>query len=153
MSTAAIKAMQDWLSMCPAIEANSDDLGGLCINFLGPEPVQFSLEDSPGDPVLLRYFNGSVRAKNYALTSRFEFCELDAVQAANSGLLDAICDWIESQNNLRSFPDLGDGRIVQRVEVTSTGYLQSIDANTCRFQLQLQVQYFRERRSKAHDRI
>lgn len=149
MSTAAIKAMQDWLAMCPAIEANSDDLGGLGINFLGPEPVQFSLEDSPGDPVLLRYFNGSVRVKNYALTSRFEFCEQDAVQAANSGLLDAVCDWIEAQNDRRSFPDLGTGRIVQRVGVTSTGYLQSIDANTCRFQMQLQVQYFQRKEVKS----
>lgn len=148
MSTAAIKAMRDWLAKCPSIDANSDDLGGLGIHFLGPEPVQFSLEDSPGDPVLLRYFNGSVRVKNYALTSRFEFCEQDAVQAANSGLLDAVCDWIEAQNDRRSFPDLGEGRTVQRVGVTSTGYLQSIDANTCRFQMQLQVQYFQRKEVK-----
>lgn len=149
MSISAIKALRDWLAACPAIEAEETDLTGLGINFLGPEPVQFSLEDSPGDPVILRYFNGVVKAKNYALTSRLAFCEQDAIQAANSGLIDTICDWIEAQNDQRSFPDLGSGRSVQSVEVTSSGYIQSVDSNTCKFQMQLQVQYFQRKEVKT----
>lgn len=142
----SISAMRDWLAACPAIEQETDDVSGLRINFLGAEPMHFSIEDSPTDPVLLRYFSGTVRAKNYALTSRLDFAEQDAIQAASSGIMDAICSWIEEQNDKYNFPVLGANRKVQRVDVTSTGYILSVDANSCKFQMQLQVQYYQPRK-------
>lgn len=137
-----IKAMRDWLLTCPLFAEQMGDMATIRVNFLGADPVQFSLEDSPTDPVLLQYFNGSKRIKNYALTSRMEYSEQQSQQAANSGFFDALCAWIDAQNDARNLPQLDGGRVCEGVAVNTSGYIIWTGSHTCRFQLQLQLQYF-----------
>lgn len=149
MSQATIQAVQDWLLGCPIIDNELDEFGTLGVNFLGSEPVQFSIEESPGAPIVQRLFSGSVRAKNFLILSRLNFNEAEAQQLANSGLIEQITDWIELQNDLRRFPDLGQERRVQQVTVTSSGYMQAVDATTCKFMFQIALTYYQPKGDAA----
>lgn len=68
--TADIQAMLNWLATCPLTNALGDGDVAFSIEYLGAEPVQFSLEATPAAPVLEQFFLGSRRARNYVLASR-----------------------------------------------------------------------------------
>lgn len=138
----AIKVMRDWLLTCPLFEEQLGEFGTLRMNFLGPDPVQFAIEDSPTDPVLQRYLSGTLRAKNYALTSRMDFTASQTEAAANSGFFDALCGWIDAQNDAQRLPELDGGLQPRAVAVNTTGYIIQTSSSTCKFQLQLQLQYY-----------
>jgi hypothetical protein len=142
VSKATIQAVQNWLLSCPYIDNELDEFGGLGVNFLGSEPVQFSIEEAPGTPIVQRMFSGSVRLKNFMFLSRLNFNEEEAQQLSNSGLMEQITDWVEEQNDLHHFPDLGAEKPVRRMEVTSSGYMQAVDATTCKFLFQLAMTYY-----------
>ena len=58
------------------------------ISGLSPEPVaEFSIEDSPCDPVLATYFSGQDMARNFLFLSRRQYGEQDVLAVANSGFL------------------------------------------------------------------
>ena len=112
------------------------------IDYPPEDTTQFSIEDSPGDPVLQEFFSGRRKAKNYVLASRMEYSESIAQQAANSGFWDAFADWIESQSDAHNLPDLGEGRTAERVAVTNSGYIVTSEDGTCRFQIQIRLEYY-----------
>lgn len=142
MTPSPIAAVRTWLQTCPYIDDALGEFGTLGIHFLHAEPIQFSIEQSPGVPVVGRYFSGTDRVRNFLILSRLNFNESEALQLANSGLIEAVTDWIERQNDLCNFPDLGADYPVRRVEVTSSSYLQALDETTCKFAFQIAIYYY-----------
>lgn len=140
--TPAIQAMRDWLRTCPLVAAAQEDGVAFRISALSADTEEYSISDLPGDPILKRYFSGTVRLKNYVLASRTTYSpENPALQANNSGLWDELTDWVEARNATHDFPQLGGGRTVRSVAVTSSGYILEADGTTCRAQVQLQLIY------------
>lgn len=140
--TPAISAMRDWLRTCPLVAAAKENGVAFRISALGADAEEYSISDMPGDPILKRYFSGTVRLKNYVLASRTTYSpENLALQAGNSGLWDELTDWVEAQNARRNFPQLGGGRAVRNVAVTSSGYILEAEGTTCRAQVQIQLIY------------
>ena len=138
---AAIKAVQEWLKTCPLVAGQLGNNVAFHIDYLPEDTTQ----DSPGDPVLQEFFSGRRKAKNYVLASRMEYSESIAQQAANSGFWDAFADWIEAQSDARRLPDLGEGRTAERVAVTNSGYIITSEDGTCRFQIQIRLEYYQQK--------
>lgn len=142
----AIKAMQEWLKTCPLVAGRLEDDGiAFRVSYLEAGAEAFSIEDTPSDPVLRRYFSGTLRRKSYAIASRSAYTPDIAQQAANSGFFDSLVDWIEAENCRRSFPDLGEGRQVRGVGVASTAYIISSEDGSCRLQLEVYLDYYQQR--------
>lgn len=139
---AAIKAVQEWLKTCSLVAGQLGNNVAFHIDYLPEDTTQFSIEDSPGDPVLQEFFSGRRKAKNYVLASRMEYSESIAQQAANSGFWDDFADWIEAQSDAHNLPDLGEGRTAERVAVTNSGYIVTSEDGTCRFQIQIRLEYY-----------
>ena len=144
--TADIKAMLDWLAACPMAASLGDGNVAFSIEYLGAEAVQFSLEATPTAPVLEQFFLGSRRVRNYVLASRMEYSPEVVQQAANSSFWDDFAAWVEQQSDARQLPQLSEGKRAEKVVCLSPGYIMSQDANSCRFQIQLQLQYYQEGR-------
>ena len=144
--TPDIRAMLDWLAACPLATALNDGDVAFSIDYLGAEPCQFSLEGTPTAPIFERYIRGSLRAKNYVLASRMEYTADTAQQAANSSFWDDFAEWVEEQSAAQNLPHLEGDKRAEAVVCLSPGYLLNQDANTCRFQIQLQLQYYQEGR-------
>ena len=145
-----IKAVQEWLKTCPLVAEQLGANVAFHIDYLPERTTQFSIEDSPGAPVLRSYFSGELRAKNYVLASRMEYSESMAQQAANSGFWDEFAAWIERKSRARELPDLGEGREARRVAVTDSGYIITSEDGTCRFQIQIKLEYYQDFQQKGH---
>ncbi len=142
-----IAAMREWLKTCPLIaEAQSETGAAFRISGLSPEPVvEFSIEDSPTDPVLVNYFSGRQMAKSYLFLSRREYSEAQSVAIANSGFFEQLTDWVLAQNDRHRLPDLsacGGGKRPLSVSVTSSGYIVTSASGACKMQLQLRLAYY-----------
>ena len=146
IKTPDIQAVLEWLAACPLATTLNDGDVAFSIDYLGAEPCQFSLESTPTAPVLEQYIRGSLRAKNYVLASRMSYTPDVMQQAANSSFWDDFAAWAEEQSQAQNLPQLGSGKTAEAVVCLSPGYVMSQDTNTCRFQIQLQLQYYQEGR-------
>lgn len=141
---ATITAMREWLKTCPLIAEEQTENGATFRIFgLSPEPVaEFSIEDSPTDPILTSYFSGRKMAKNYIFLSRREYSEAQSVQIANSGFFEQLADWVLAQNDRHFLPMLDAPRQPLEVSVTSSGYIVTNSAGSCKMQMQLRLVYY-----------
>lgn len=69
-----IAALRAWLKTFPLIAEEQEATGAAFrIAGLDEDATAFSIEDSPGDPVITKYFSGRDMAKNYLFLSRREY--------------------------------------------------------------------------------
>ena len=142
-NNAIIDTLRRWLQTCPAVQASGDNNTAFRVNILDYEPVAFSIEDAPGQPVTRRYIRGTGngQTRNYVISSRQPFSAITEIQTAVSQTFEELTAWIDEQNNNRTLPDLGEGRQTRTVEVTNRGYIYSETSDTCVYQMQLAVEY------------
>ena len=140
-----INALRAWLKTCPLIAEEQEATGAAFrIAGLEEESTAFSIEDSPGDPIITEYISGWEMAKNYLFLSRREYSEVDAVSIQNSGFFEQLAAWLEQQTRLRRFPALGPGRVAQKIEAQSTGYLFTASPDTGKYQIQCRLVYLQK---------
>ncbi len=141
---ATITAMREWLKTCPLIaEEQSENGAAFRISGLSPEPVaEFSIEDSPTDPVTAVFFSGRSLAKSYIFVSRRDYSEAQSVQIANSGFFEQLTEWVLAQNDRHHLPRLGGRKEPLRVSVTSSGYIVTAESGSCKMQMQLRLEYY-----------
>lgn len=138
-----IAALRAWLKTCPLIAEEQEATGAAFrIAGLDEEATAFSIEDSPGDPVLTEYLSGRDMAKNYLFLSRREYGEADVLTVQNSGFFEQLTDWVMAQNDCHHLPALEAPRQPLSVSVTSTGYIVTSSAGSCRMQMQLRLTYY-----------
>lgn len=96
-----IAALRAWLKTCPLI-ADEQEATGAAFRIAGleEESTAFSIEDSPGDPIITEYFSGWDMAKNYLFLSRREYSEVDAVSIQNSGFFEQLTEWVMQQDTI-----------------------------------------------------
>lgn len=145
MSTPTIEAMREWLRGCPLIAAEQSESGAAFrIAGLSPEPlVEFSIEDSPTEPVLVRYFSGVRMARSFLFVSRREYSEVQSTQIASSGFFEQLAEWVETQSARHQLPRLEPPRRALSVAVTASGYIVTSAQGSCRMQMQLRLVYDR----------
>lgn len=133
------ETLWDYFRKCPLI----DQQNRLNFNALGAEPSECTIEDTPENPILQQYMDGStVRAKTFVLGSRLSY-GLDArMNIESSGAFEALRRWIEQQNRAKQFPALEEGRRALKLEALTDGYLFTSEEDTARYQIQLRLTYF-----------
>ena len=55
-----------------------------------------------------------------------------------------LAAWLEIQTRTGNFPSLPEGKIPQKIEAQSTGYLFTTGPDTGKYQIQCRLQYFQE---------
>lgn len=136
-----INEIRTWLRNCPFI--GDDDRFN--INYLDASPICFSIEETPNSPVITTYLDGStIREKNWVLASTQDYSPDSLQQLANSGFWENFSAWVEKQNKQRIFPQMDEGQIPRKIEISTTHYLYQADTNTARYQLQMKLTYFQK---------
>lgn len=136
-----IDEIRAWLRACPLID-QSDRFG---VGFLTPGPVAYSIQESPVDPILTRYLDGStLRARSFVVASREPYGADVSTNLRASDFWEAFLGWIEEQNRKRSFPAMQPGQVPRAVEVTNTHYLVDAEASTAQYQIQIQLTYYQK---------
>lgn len=119
--------------------------GALRVDYLGENPVEYTIEVLPCDPVVKRYLGGNtVRQYLFAFGSR-EFYSQERLQnIQNSAFYERLADWVETKSMSGVLPELPDGMEAQQLEVVSSGYLFDGSMTNARYQIQLRLLYFKE---------
>ncbi len=117
--------------------------GKLGVDFLPAEAANYSVDTVPTKTVIKQYMDGSsVRQFLFTLASRTYYGSHIRQQLDNLGFFEGFAEWLEVQNRIRRFPDLGEGCKAQKIEVVTSGYAFAPDTETARYQIQCKLTYF-----------
>lgn len=135
-----IEAVREYLKKCPVLNGER-----LNVDFLPPDAATYSVDVVPVQPILKQYIDGSSQRQFvFVFATRTYYGDVPRQQLDNLGLFETFSDWLEEQNRVKRFPDLGDRRKVQKMEVTTSGYVFAPDTDTARYQIQCKMTYFQK---------
>ena len=134
-----IDGLRKWLQ---TYEGLSD--GRLGVDFLPEDARTYSVDAVPTDEIVRRYLDGSSRRQFlFTVSSREFFGDDIAGNIDTHAFYEALSAWLEAQNARRAFPDIGDGRRVESVLISTNAYPFIVDDHgTARYQIQLRLIYF-----------
>ena len=135
-----IESLRDYFLTFPGLHE-----GDLCIDFLGAEPEQCTLEPIPCNPIFREYADGGALKQYLFLLASRELYSADVAQcAANQRFYEELAEWVRAQNDARRLPALGTGKQAVSLKILTSGYTFLQDAGTARYQIQLRLIYEEE---------
>jgi hypothetical protein len=128
---------------CPCLDKFYQGIG---VDFLdGRGGPYYSVESSVTEPIIKRYIGGSsVRQEQFIFSSTDAYGEDVRQNIANLGFFEDFAAWLEECNRQKTFPDLGVGRTVERIEALTTGYAYQTGVHEAKYQIQCRIKYFQE---------
>ena len=87
----------------------------------------YSIEETPCNPIIKKYIDGSsIRQFEFIFASRESYGPDVLNNISNSGFYEDFANWIEEENIKGNLPDLND--------------------KECRYQIQMRITYFQEKK-------
>ena len=120
--------------------------GRLSVDFLPEEAKSYSVDTVPTTEIVKRYLDGSsIRQFLFCVSSREFYSDNIAQNLDNQAFYEGLAAWLERKSKLRQVPNIGTGRTVRSIEISSTAYPFVVDEHgTARYQLQLKLTYFQK---------
>lgn len=140
MVESIIEGLDRYFRDCPLLQD-----GVFRVDALGDEAVEYMLEPGISSPVVKTYVDGSsVRQYLFNFNSR-EYYGMDRVQAIqNSTFYEKFGEWVEEQSEAGRLPELPEGMEARSISVLTPGYLYDASFTSARYQIQLQLKYYKE---------
>lgn len=130
------ESIKEWFEKCPLLEN-----GRINVNYLGHKPVSYCIEAVPSSPIVRRYVDGgAVRRYVFVFASREFYDEQTLGNMETARFWEELAAWIEDESSL---PDITEGE-ARKMEILSTGYAYGITVGSARFQMQLQLLYYKK---------
>ncbi len=135
-----IEGLDAYFRACPLLKD-----GVFRVDALGEDAVEYILETGITSPVVKQYVDGSsVRQYQFNFGSR-EYYSMDRLQAIeNSTFYENFCGWVEEQSRKGNLPELPEGMEAEEVTVLTPGFMLDASMESARYQVQLQLKYFKE---------
>lgn len=90
-----IECIRDYVMTFPELKD-----GALLVDCLGSEPIGYTVETVPTDPIYKRYTDGSCIKQFLFIFASREYYGEDVIQnIENLGFYEHFADWIDSNNN------------------------------------------------------
>lgn len=140
MTDSIIAGITDFFMACPLLQD-----GVFRVNALGDQAIEYNIETGVFNPVLRMYINGdSERQYQFNFVSR-EYYDMDRIQSIqNSEFYEEFAEWVEEQHRAGNFPKLPEKCEPRGLSVLSSGYVMDISMRNARYQIQLQLTYYKE---------
>ena len=127
---------------CPCLDTYYDSIG---VDFLDEDGTYYSIESVTTEPSIKRYLGGaSVRQELFVFSSTDTYGDDVRQNLANLGFFEAFAAWLEKCTRDRHFPDLGEGREVEKIEALTSGYAYQTGIHEAKYQIQCRIKYFQE---------
>ena len=135
-----IESIRKYISTCPLLAD-----GKLNVDFLPADAASYSVDVTPVTPIVKSYLDGSsIRQFAFVLATRTYYGPHIRQQIDNLGFFEDFSDWIDMQNKKRNYPDLGEEKKAQKIEVTTSGYIFAPETDTARYQIQCRLTYYQK---------
>lgn len=143
MSESILKAVRIFIkNQCPCLGTYKKGIG---IDQLGADPIAYVIEPLPVNPIVKQYINGdSVRRFSFVFASTRYYGSDVLTNLENSNFFSEFSDWLEKCSREGTLPDLGEKKEPWALKTTDTGYLMNEQANTARYQIECELQYYQE---------
>ncbi len=140
MTESIIEGLSAYFLKCPLLKD-----GVFRVDALGSEPVEYALESAITSPVMQTYIDGSsIRQYQFNFNSR-EAYSMDRVLAIqNESFYENLCNWVEVQSVSGNLPEMPEGCEAQALTVLAPGFMMDATMENAHYQIQLQLQYFKE---------
>ena len=140
MVNSIIEGITDFFLQCPLLQD-----GVFRVDALGDAAVEYTIETGIFSPVVRTFVNGDTeRIYQFNFGSR-EFYSMDRIQnIENSAFYEQFAAWVEEQNWNENFPEMPEKCTPQELTVLSPGYLYDATMKSARYQIQLQLEYYKE---------
>lgn len=143
-----INAIREYIKTCPYLDKGCI----LGIDCLDADPIKYTIDTVPCEPIVSEYIDGSsVRQIEFTFGSREKYGQDVMQNIINSDFYENFACWIEHQNENQIFPDFGKWRNVRSIKVLTSGYAFDVTPNTARYQIQLRITYYQDRRYKKEE--
>nr|DAF77983.1 MAG TPA: Minor capsid protein from bacteriophage [Caudoviricetes sp.] len=129
----------DWLSACPFL----DKIEAIDVNQLSPDLEALGVYKQPTRTVTELIDGSAIINEIYYLLFR-QPAQLAQERLSSEEYLEKVEGWIEDQNWVENFPQIGSA--VHDVEVVNTFYMMDRDDDEAVYQLSIAITY--ERKSK-----
>lgn len=141
-------AIREYIKKCPYLK-NGRILG---VDRLGADPIEYTIDTVPCEPIIKQYTDGSsVRQIEFIFGSREKYGQDVMQNIMNSDFYEKFACWIEQQDEKQIFPDFGKWRSPLSIEVLTNGYVHDVTPNTSRYQIQLRITYYQDRRFRQEE--
>lgn len=127
----------DWLSACPFL----DKIEAIDVNQLSPELEALGVYKQPTRTVTEMIDGGAIINEIYYLLFR-QPAQLAQERLSSEEYLEKVEGWIEDQNWVENFPQIGSA--VHDVEVVNTFYMMDRDDDEAVYQLSIAITYERK---------
>lgn len=118
--------------------------GEIGVDFLKESAESYSVDAIPTKEIVKQYIDGSsIRQFIFVFATRSYYGSEIRQQLDNLGFFEDFTKWIEQCNKNGVFPKLEDGCEVQKLEVTTSGYVFSEGEDYARYQTQCRMEYFK----------
>ena len=140
MVNSIIEGITNFFLQCPLLQD-----GVFRVDALGDAAVEYTIETGIFSPVVRTFVNGDTeRIYQFNFGSR-EFYSMDRIQnIENSAFYEQFAAWVEEQNWNENFPEMPEKCTPQSLTVLSPGYLYDATMKSARYQIQLQLEYYKE---------
>lgn len=140
MVNSIIEGITNFFLQCPLLQD-----GVFRVDALGDAAVEYTIETGIFSPVVRTFVNGDTeRIYQFNFGSR-EFYSMDRIQnIENSAFYEQFAAWVEEQNWNENFPEMPEKCSPQSLTVLSPGYLYDATMKSARYQIQLQLEYYKE---------
>ena len=134
-----VEAIHDYISKCPYIKEFEVN-----VNYLEAKYDSYMIEETPGEPILRRYIDGTtLRQIEFVFASREVYTSDILSNIDNSSFYEDFSNWIETNNINGVFPDLEEGLEATKIKVTSNAYCVEADEDNARYQINLRLEYMK----------
>lgn len=140
MVNSIIEGVANFFMKCPLLRK-----GVFHVDSLGDRPIEYVIETGIFTPVQKTYVNGDTeRIFQFNFGSR-EYYAMDRIRNIdNSEFYERLANWVEEQNKLERFPEMPEKCTPRELSVLSPGYLFDSSGRNARYQIQLQLTYYKE---------
>ena len=133
-----IGKLREYMNLCPLFEGkriNSD--------FLSEKAESFAIYAEDGEVVIKEYASGDC-LKQFVFSLRYrapygaDARENDKMSAFFAG----VADWIGKNNEKGFFPDLGEEKSLQSIEVLKNAHIRNTNVSDCVYEMKMRAVYY-----------
>ncbi len=143
MSNPIIKIVRDFIKTCPHLPEYYKGIG---VNYLSDQTDTYVIESVPAEEIIDGYTDGSTtRQFVFLFASKEPYGEDVLSNIDNLGFYEKFSRWFEEKTMFRQLPELGEGRVAEKLTAESVPYVFSEKNNKARYQVQCRLVYYQPR--------
>lgn len=138
-----LEGIHQFFDACPLMSNNRINVDYLPED--AKQGVEFSIDATPGTATVVEHLRGGGMCQyQFVLRSVNEYGSDTWQNIANNGFYDGLVAWLREKSRIRQLPVMPEGMQPLRIKALTTAYLFQMDADSGKYQIQCQLDYYRE---------